>query len=530
MVVAARAARQATRSGVVWGYAFGAMVAASAVSYGRIYKTVADRERLALAFGANHAASALFGPAPQLQTVAGFTVYKVSMTLMIIGAVWGLLTSTRLLRGDEDAGRWELLLSGRVTRGGAAAQVLLGLGAGLVALWAVTAAVIAVAGRSSSVRFGVGASLYFALALVAAAGMFLAIGAFTSQLAPTRRRAAGFAGTVLGLAYGLRMVADAGAGLHWLVWVSPLGWVEELRPLTGVRPAALVPIVATVVACGAAAVVLAGRRDLGASLVRDHDRARPRLGLLGGPGGLAVRLERPVVAWWAAAIAVTGLLMGVVAKSAGATVSGSSVEKVLARLGSSGTGATAYLGVASLILAVLVAFAGAGQIAAARAEEAEGRLDHLLVRPVGRRSWLLQRLALAVGVVTAGGLVGGLATWVGTATQHTGVSFGALLEAGINVVPPAVLVIGAGTAALGLWPRRTAAAAYGVLVWSVLVDFVGAIVPQSHWVLDTSVFHHMASAPAVSPHWEANAVMVGLGLFAMALGTATTARRDVAPA
>ena len=40
------------------------------------------------------------------------------MTLMVLGAVWGLLTSTRLLRGEEDAGRWELLLAGQTTRSG----------------------------------------------------------------------------------------------------------------------------------------------------------------------------------------------------------------------------------------------------------------------------------------------------------------------------------------------------------------------------------------------------------------------------
>ena len=51
---------------------------------------------------------------------------------MLLGAVWGLLTSTRLLRGEEDGGRWELLLAGRTTRRRAAAQALAGLGAGAV--------------------------------------------------------------------------------------------------------------------------------------------------------------------------------------------------------------------------------------------------------------------------------------------------------------------------------------------------------------------------------------------------------------
>ena len=50
-----------------------------------------------------------------------------------------------------------------------------------------------------------------------------------------------------------------------------------------------------------------------------------------------------------------------------------------------------------------------------------------------------------------------------------------------------------------------------LLGWSLLIVIVGGIGAVSHWVLDTSVFHQMASAPAVSPHWEANGVMVAIG-------------------
>ena len=99
------------------------------------------------------------------------------MTLMILGAVWGLLTSTRLLRGEEDSGRWELLLGGQTTRSGAAAQALGGLGAGVVTLWAVTALITVAVRPGVSVGIAAGPALYFALAMVATAVMFLAVGA-----------------------------------------------------------------------------------------------------------------------------------------------------------------------------------------------------------------------------------------------------------------------------------------------------------------------------------------------------------------
>jgi ABC-2 type transport system permease protein len=526
-VVFAQTARRAVRSGVLWGFVFGVVVLSSALSYTQIYSTQAERDQLATAFGSNNAAAALFGPAPQLQTVAGFTVFKSFMTLMILGAVWGLLTSTRLLRGEEDAGRWELLLTGRTTGRGATVLALGGLGAGVGALWAVTAALVVVTGRDAKVGIALGPSLYFALALVAAPVMFLAIGALTSQLAATRRRAAALAGWVLGASYVLRMVADAGVGLHWLVWTSPLGWVEELQPLTAPQPLALLPVIGLTAVATAAAVHFAGTRDVGASTLPDRTHARARLRLLSGQVGLSVRLVRPVAVGWLCALGITGLVLGLIAQAGGGTISGSSVQTVFGRLGAPGTGAEAFLGVAFLIVAVLVSFVAAGQVTAARTEEAEGRLDHLLDRPVSRPAWLGGRIGVAVVVLALGGLLAGLATWLGAATQHAGVGLGTVVAAGVNVVPPALCVLGIGVAALGLWPRATSAAVYAVVGWSLLVEVVGGVGAEGHWLLDTSLFHQMAAAPAVSPDWRTNGVMIGIGAACALVGVLRFRSRDL---
>ncbi len=151
-VVARRAAWSAGRSGLVWGLGFGTYVAVSSLGYASSYSTPAEREQFARLFGANTAVNALVGPARRLDTVAGFTAWRSLGVLGVVGAIWGLLAATRLLRGEEDAGRWELLLSGHASRRGATGQTLVGLASGLVALWATTSAVVAVVGRSASAR------------------------------------------------------------------------------------------------------------------------------------------------------------------------------------------------------------------------------------------------------------------------------------------------------------------------------------------------------------------------------------------
>ena len=529
-VVARLTARKAVRSGAIWGYVFGALIASSAVSYPRIYSTQAARDALAAAYGANKATSALFGPAPGLQTVAGFTAFKIGMTLILLGAVWGLLTSTRLLRGEEDAGRWELLLAGQTTRRRAAAQALAGLGAGGCVLWALTAILTVVAGLDSSVKIAAGPGLYFALAMTATAAMFLAVGALASQLAPTRRQAASYAAAFLGACYALRMIADAGVGLHGLIWASPLGWVEELRPFAAPQPLALLPIAAFTVALGAAAIATAGLRDAGAGVLSDHERAAPRLRLLTGQAGLAIRLARPAAVSWWAAIALSALLFGLIARSAGSTMAGSSAQGVLAKLGASGSGTDAVLGICFLALAVLLAFAAAGQVTAARSEEASQRLDHLLAGPVSRARWLGGRLLIALGVVLAGGAAAGVFGWLGAASQHSGAGLPTLLDAGLNLVPPAVVIGGVGVLALGVWPRRAGAVVHTALAWSLLADIVGGFGgsgPATRWLLDSSVFHQMASAPATPPNWAANAVMLAVGAACAAAGGIAFNRRDL---
>ena len=525
-VIGRLTARKAIRSGALWGYVFGAYMATQALAYASSYKTIAERDRLAREFGSNNGVSALVGPAHDIQTVAGFTVWKCLAILAVVGGVWGLLTGTKLLRGEEDAGRWELLLAGQTTRKAAAGQALAGLGCGVVVLWVVTAAITVVVGRSSKVQINAGGALYLAVAVVAAASMFLAIGALTSQLAPTRRRASAYAGATLGIAYALRMVADSGTGLGWMRWTSPLGWVEELQPLTSPHPLALLPIGGLIFVSAGLTLWFAERRDLGASMFPDHASSVPHTGLLFGPTGLDLRLARSNLTAWGVGIAAYGLLLGLVAKSAGSAIlSSTSLTRAFSRLGAVGT--EAYLGVAFLMLAVLVAFVACGQINAARAEEAEGRIDHLLVRPLARSSWFASRLTVAAAALVLGGVVAGVFAWLGAVSQASGVSFMSMLGAGLNVIPPAVCVLGIGALAFGAWPRASTIASYGVLVWSFLVELVGGIVGLNHWVLDTSVFHQMAAAPAVSPDWTSGTVLLALGAAAAFAGGVAFRLRDL---
>jgi ABC-2 type transport system permease protein len=527
-VVAVEVGRRAARSGALWGLVFGFYVIVQILAYTSAYKTQAARDQLERAFGTNIGINALIGPARAINTVPGYASWRALGILSLLGAIWGLLTATRLLRGEEEAGRFELLLAGQTTRRRAGGQAVAGLGAGLLVLFVLTALTTVLVGRAASVGFTVGQSLYFAVTLVAGAATFLAIGALSGQLANTRRRAASLAGIVFGTSYAVRMVADSDPGLHWMVWLSPLGWIEESRPLIGPNPLALLPVLALVIVAATAAVRLAGTRDVGAATLPERDTSAPHLALVGSPTGLAVRLMRPVALGWLFAVLAASVLIGTVAEAATkASAGNNSFKQALGRLGGHGSLVAAYLGFTFLVLALMIALVAVGQISAVRTEEAEGHLEHLVVRPMSRTAWFASRLLVCGLLLVLAGVVAGIGAWAGAASQHSGVRFSSLLAAGLNVVPPALLLLGLGALVFGAWPRRTSAVVYGYLAWSFLIEFLGAVVRASHWLLDTSVFFHMVPAPAASPNWPSAAAMTGIAVAGAVVGGILFGRRDV---
>ncbi len=528
-VIGWRTSRKAMRSGLLWGVIFGLTYASSTLAYSSAYPTQADRERIAALFSTNAGLAAINGPARGLDNPAAYGVWKSLMFLMVIGAVWGLLMATRLLRGEEDAGRWELLIAGQTTRLRATVLALLGLATGVWVTFLVSAVMFVAIGRSPKVDFGTSAALYLALCFIAAPAMWVGIGSLTSQLSPSRRQAAAIAAAVLGVSYAIRMLADSSNDLAWLRWLSPLGWIETLNPLTGSRWLGFVPIVLLAAGTRVAAIVLAGQRDVGAALLHDGERITARTRLLSGTFAFSFRQVRATTLGWAGGVAAFALTLGLIAKQGGTLLTSSpTVEEAIGKLGVTGEGPVAYLGFTFLIVAAVVGFVAVTHVSAMAEEENETRLAELLVRPVGRWQWYAQRVVIAAACIVAVSLIAGLFAWIGALISGVAVSLWQLLGAGLNVAPPTICIFGIGALAFGGWPRRASIVAYAVFAWGFLVTVLSGFEHESHWLVDTSVFHHMAAYPAAPVNWWAAVVMVLIGLACAAAGAAIFTQRDVA--
>ena len=92
-----------------------------------------------------------------------------------------------------------------------------------------------------------------------------------------------------------------------------------------------------------------------------------------------------------------------------------------------------------------------------------------------------------------------------------------MVEAGLNVAAPALVLLGIGVVVFALAPRLTTVVSCGVFVWFVLVEILGTVARLNHWVLDSSALHQIAPAPSVPVDWASNGVMLA---FVVACGLA----------
>jgi ABC-2 type transport system permease protein len=520
--IARRAFADARIRTIAFAYLFAGSAYASVAGYRSAYPTHAERLSFVHSFAGNDAVRLFYGTPYDLLSTGGYAAWRVGGLLSIFAGAWGLLAAVRALRAEEDAGRAELMLSGTVSRRGAYLSALAAIAAGAAILWAAAFLALTLAGLA------VGGSAYLALAIVSVVPVFAGVGALTSQLAPTRRIATELASGALLVAFLLRTIADTDGSLQWLRWITPLGWVEELRAFTGARPLVLLLALAAAAALLALAAAISQRRDVGAGLLPAHERRRPNLRLLSSPIAQTLREERASLLAWLLASGFFALIVGVISTSIPSAGLSGGVQRELQKLGAvSITTPAGYIGFCFLFFVLVVSLFVCSQLASARAAEADEQLETLFALPVDRRVWLAGRLGLAVAGVTAIALFCGLCAWVGAASQGAGVSLSQMLGAGANCLPTAVLFLGVGVLIFALFPRASAGVSYGLVVLAFVWQLFGGVLEAPRWLLDLTPFQHVGLVPAQAFRAGAAAAMVGIAAAAMLVGVAIFRRRDL---
>ena len=520
--------KQWTKSSLMYGVLFGFTLIASAVSYLSFYHTSHSREVLSQAFGHNVATIALFGPTYDLSQLAGFLVLKSFFTLIIVGSMWAIFATTKSLRGDEERGYFEHYLAGTVTLKRVYLQILCSAFVGL-AILSITVFMILFAGDYlRHLGLGLFQCLYYCLCVVAAPLIFVALGSLACQIFASRKSANAFLGWALGFFYALRLVGDSGIGLHWLDFISPIGWVELLHPMIRPRPMYFMPIIIFSILCFLISGAMVASRDLGEALFDDSAPEKISKRYLRSDLTYSIYHVKTTLYSWFIAITLTGAVLGLVASSAGSTLNQSSIKTVFDRIGISGNGTQSFLGFSFVIVAVLFSFMSLGQINTFREQEIDGHLDNFLTLAESRTRWILNRIAVTLVSELIAGIVCAIVMAATGYFHGSGMSFLISIFAILNLLPSSILVIGVATLAFGLIPSKTVFTGYFVIGWSMMVEIVAGFGKSSQYLLDTSIFHQISPYPAAKINVISVVLMLVIGILGLIVGVYYFGSRDIA--
>lgn len=506
---------------LIWLTAAGYMAIEVLVFRGA-YPDEASRQKL-LELSTSTAVRMMQGVPSGVDTAGGFAVWDGGWMLMVIVGCWALLTAIRLTRGEEDCGRAELVLSRPLTARQALAAHLAALAAAAAGVGVAAALPFVALGESltSAVLWGIGLG---ALCAVAAA-----LGALVAQVVAPRRAAVSVGLGLLAAAFVVRVVANSADGRIWLLTVAPFGWVERLRPFSDNDWTWLLAPVAAAVILGGVALAVCGGRDTGSALLRAARSHRSSFRLLGSAPGFGWRLNSAALVYWALTLAVVTFVFGLMT---GALVDfiqdDETYRKMLESMGMDmSVPAVGYLSYIAKFLALpFAAFLG-WRVGATRQEEADGRLDNLLVRGVVRWRWLAITAAHALLAALLLAAATTAALWAGTRAVDAPVTTWQVIEPLLGTVPLLVLFTGLAVLTFGIAPELTVVVPVTLAVLGYLLDTFGAALAWPDAVLGLSPFHHLARLPGEPMTPAAVAVITAIGLAAAIAGVVAFARRDL---
>jgi ABC-2 type transport system permease protein len=503
---------------VVWVSSIALLVLLSVVGVKSLFPTQASIDQAAAASQHNAAAIAFNGPAQGLDTLGGEIAFQLGAFGMVVVALMSIFMIGRLTRGDEEAGRLELVRS-----------LPVGIRApGLAALLVVVAMNVAVGVLSSISLLGGGLPITGSLVLgasFAGLGMFFAgVALVAAQVTENTRVVYGSSGAILGAAYLLRIIGDIGDGTA--SWFSPIGLAQKARPFAGERWWPLVLLLGGAVALMAVAFRLMAR-DLGAGLVAPRPGRGAAARSLGHPLGLAMRLQRGALVGWGAGVLVAAIAYGWIAPTIDAFVARNKAFAEMMASAGVGSLTDTYFATSLRVIALIASGFAIQSALRLRSEESALRAEPVLATPVSRWRWAASHLVIAVGGSVALLIVAGLATGVSYALAGgPWSSVPRLLGAALVYAPAMWLMAGLAATVFGFAPRWVDVA-WGVLAACFVIGLLGVVLRLPDWVQELSPFERTPALPAAGLTILPLAVLTGLAAVLILGGLGGLRRRDI---
>ena len=483
-----------------------------------------------------------------VDTVGGYATWKVGVFILLI-AIWPLLACSRILRGEEERGSMDVLLSLPRGRLQIALEKLAAVWTALLLMGLLIGLITFAGGKSFNADYSLTDALLFGLNLALICGVFGSLALLVSQFTQERGAAAGATGGLLVVFIVLDMVHRVIPGTEWLSRLSPVYYYNLSKPLVpsyGTNPGAMLVLLGLSVLLSGAALWLFARRDVGATValprfLRLQERAvRPERALPANAWSLRSVYTRSLAKmafptfWWTVVIAGFAAWMVVVAKQTAdqlkTLATGSSFMKdLITKIGGGDVSFNANLLSALFVLLPLMLMAFAvTQATSWAADEEEGRQELVLATPQPRLTILLARFGALTTMTIIIGVLTLAATALASAMSGLTLDGGNLTAATLSIVPLGLLIAALGYLFSG-WLRTaidTGLLSFLLVIW-FFITFVG---PGLNWpdgVLRLSAFYYYGT-PLLHGLSLANTLgLLAVALVALVLASARFVYKDI---
>lgn len=521
--------RQTIKGALIIGLLAGGMTVLQGAAYAASYPDQTARTEFVATLKSAPAVGVLYGETGHADTPAGYMVYRTVTVLGLVTSIWGLMTVTKLLRGQEEDGRAEIITAGNTTLRSASLQLSVGFGASLLVAYVITAVIIGGVGANASISMSPSEAMLATSAIFLPTLVFSALGFFVSQLSITRRRALFYGLVPLIVLFGIRAAGNTISDAYWLKRFTPFGWADLIQPVGTAHLVWSVPALLFALLFFAGAAYLVGKRDLGDSLIPESDSAKSHFFLLRSPLGFSLRQNSLLFAGWGVVTLAISMLIAAISNVAVDALKESPTLGGAVATISGGTNdlQIAFLGTGMMFTVIVLLIMAAVSVSIIRGSEAKNYLDNLLVQPIRRSGWFTGQLLVITVAAAVISVLTALVTWAIARAEGIAIDLPNTLFVGLALTGTVIFTLGFGALLYGLLPRIASIGMYVVLTWSFLIDIIGSVVKLNDSIVKSSLFHYVSLSPGSAPDWSTFAWLAGLGIAMGAAGVVAFAKRDI---
>ena len=525
-----------------WGIGMGLVVVSPMASVSTLLTTPEARAQL-VSLAATFAWNA---DVVAVDTIGGYATFKIGIFIFLI-ALWPLLAASRMLRGEEEVGTLDVLLSLPRPRLRVALEKLAAMWAALLAMGLLIGLIVFAGGRQFGADFGLGNALLFGLNLALICAVIGGLALLISQFTQERGPAAGWTAGLLLVFIVLDMVHRIFPNSEWISRLSPIYYYNQTKALVpsyGVNPGAMLLLLALALVLSGVAVWLFAHRDVGGTVLlprwlrlpeRTASRALP-------VGDWSLRsvyarslgmIAMPTV-WWTLGIAgfaawMVFAVQQMESRLSSLFASSPAVMNLIKNIGGGSASFDAgFLSAMFVLLPLFLMAFAVTQVNGWSADEQDGRLELVLATPQRRLAVLLGRFAalgtatICIGVITL------LASAGAAAVAGLTLDSGNLAAATLGMIPLGLLVAAIGYLASG-WLRTaadTGLLSFLLLAW-FFITFIGPELKLPDATLRLSPFFYYGTPLLHGLRLTSILGLIAVAAVALCLSALRFVRKDI---